>query len=244
MTTTTPVHFTMAGKTKPDPSPDISANHGFLMLGMKNLYLCHLPMYFMPAHTYQSIVEAEIEDSIWENYLKIKRETPSKPLIILNDEPMSLEGLVNSNSFLGQIFFSNENGDPVGATLGSTKVTIKKKLLFERLFKDSPDYPENLEYYLFGTNMDWHLSHYISKAPNFEQELDISISGTDEVMENGITKISLPSEKEKNRQPIKGDPLTKNEYTVTMQNGKELEISIVNRFWINNAMLNLKMPEQ
>ena len=241
MIMTMPIHFTMAGKTKPDPSPEISANHGFLMLGMKNLYLCHLPMYFMPAHIYQSIVEAEIEDSIWENCLKIKRETPSKPLIILNDKPMSLEGLVNSNSFLGQIFFANENGDPVGATLGSTKVTVKKKLLFEQLFENSPDYPENLEYYLFGTNMDWHLSHYISKAPNFEQELDISILGTDEVTVNGITKISFPSEKEKSRQPIKSDPLIKNEYTVTTQNGKELEISIVNRFWINNVMLNLPM---
>lgn len=238
---TTPIHFTMAGKTKPDPSPDISANHGFLMLGMKNLYLCHLPMYFMPAHTFQSILEAEVEDSIWENYLKLKRENPSKPLIVFNDKPMSLEGLVNSNSFLGRVFFANENGDPVGDTLGSTKVTIKKKLLFEQLFKNSPDYPVNLEYYLFGTNTDWHLSHYISKAPNFEQELDISILGTEEVKENEITKISFPSEKEKSRQPITSDPLTKNKYTVTMQNSKEFEISIVNRFWINNAMLNLPM---
>jgi len=106
---TTPIHFTMAGKTKPDPSPELASNHGFLMLGMKNLYLCHLPMYSMPAHTYQSIVEAEIEGSIWENYLKIKRETPSKSLIILNDKEMSLEGLVNSNSFHGQMFFANEN---------------------------------------------------------------------------------------------------------------------------------------
>jgi len=154
---------------------------------------------------------------------------------------MSLEELVNSNSFLGEVFFANENGDPVGDTLGSTKVTIKKKLLFEQLFKNSPDYPENLEYYVFGTNTDWHLSHYISKAPNFEQELDISILGTGEVMENEITKISFPSEKEKSRQQITSDPLPKNKYTVTMQNSKEFEISIVNRFWINNVMLNHPM---
>lgn len=240
MIMSTPKHFTMAGKTEPDLSPELESFHGFLMLGMKNLYLCHLPMYSMPAHTYQSIVKAEIENSLWENYLKIKRETPSKPLIILS-EKMSLEELVNSNSFPGEIFFSNEDGDPEGRTLGSAKVIIKKKLLFEQLFKDSPDYPENLEYYLFGTDTDWHLSHYISRARNFEQELDISISETNEIIEDGITKISFPSEIEKSGQPIESDPLTKNEYTVTMQNGKELEISIVNRFWINNAMLNLHM---
>lgn len=230
----------MAGKTEPDPSSDMSAGHGFLMLGIKKLYLCHLPMYFMPAHAFQSILEAEIEDSNWEKYLKIRRENPSKPLIILSDE-MGLEELVNSDSFHGLLFFANKDGDPVGDDLGSTKVIIKKKLLFEQLFENSPDYPENLEYYIFGTNMDWHLSHYISKAQNFEQELDISILGTDGVMENGISKISFPSEKEKSRQPIESDPLTENEYTIRMQNGKEIEISIVNRFWINNRMLNHPM---
>jgi hypothetical protein len=237
MIMTMPIHYTMAGKTRPDPSPELEASHGFLMLGTKNLYLCHLPMYFMPAHAYQSIVESEIEDTAWENYLKIKRENPSKPLIVLNDERMSLERLVNSNSFSGLIFSANEDGDPV-EEIGSTKVIIKKKLLFEQLFKESPDYPENLEYYLFGTNMDWHLSHFTSKWKNFEHELDISISGTNKVMENGITKISFPSVKEKSRQPISSDPLTDTGYTVTMQNGKEFEISITNRFWINNKPLN------
>jgi hypothetical protein len=195
----------------------------------------------MPAHTFQSILETEIEDSVMENYLKIKRETPSKPLIIFNETPMSLQELVNSEDFSGPIFFANDHGDPVGDSLDSTKVIIKKKLLFEQLFKNSPDYPGNLEYYLFGTNMDWHLSHFLSKAPNFEQELDISIPGTDKVMEAGITKISFPAEKEKSKQPITSDPLNDNEYTITMQNGKEFEISITNRFWINNEPLNHSM---
>ena len=236
-----PIHFTMAGLTKPSPSPDISANHGFLMLGMRNLYLCHLPMYSMPAHTYQAILLSEIEGSKMEDYLKLKRENPSKPLIIFNETPLSLEELVNSNSFFGPIYFANENGDPVGDSLGSAKVTIKKKLLFEQLFKDSPDYPENLEYYLFGTNSDLHLSHFLSKFPNFEQELDVSMSGTDEVKENGIFKISFPSVKEKSRQHITSDPLVANEYTITTPEGKEFKISIKNRFWINNGPLNLSM---
>jgi hypothetical protein len=236
-----PIHYTMAGMTMPDLSPEISSNHGLLMLGVRKLYLCHLPMYSMPAHTFQSILETEIEDSVMENYLKIKRETPSKPLIIFNETPMSLQELVNSEDFSGPIFFANDHGDPMGDSLGSTKVIIKKKLLFEQLFKNSPDYPENLEYYLFGTNMDWHLSHFLSKAPNFEQELDISIPGTDEVMEAGITKISFSAGKEKSRQPITSDPLNDNQYTITMQNGKEFEISITNRFWINNEPLNHSM---
>ena len=154
----------------------ILASHGFLMLGTKNLYLCHLPMYSMPAHSFQTIIEAEIEGSDMENYLKIKKENPAKPIIVLNESPMNLEKLVNSSSFFGQIFFANEHGDPM-EPISSTTVNIKKILLFNQLNKNSPDYPENLEYYLFGTNSDWHLSHFLSKAPNFEQELDISVSG-------------------------------------------------------------------
>lgn len=45
----------------------------------------------------------------------------------------------------------------------------------------SPDYHENLEYYLFGTSSDLYISHFLSKVPKFEQELDISMSGTGEI---------------------------------------------------------------
>jgi hypothetical protein len=221
------------------PTPAV---HGFLMLGTHNLYLCHLPMYHMPAHSYQTILEAEIEESAMKNYVKIKKETPAKPLIILNQSSMILEELVNSNSFNGPIHFANENGDPEGGPIGQTTVNIKKVLLFKQLNKDSPDYPENLEYYLFGTNPDWHLSHFLSKAPNFEQELDISVSGNlSDNEESQIIKILIPSVNEKSSQHITQDPLTKREYTITTENGEKFQIAITNRFWINNKILNQHM---
>ena len=106
--------------------------------------------------------------------------------------------------------------------------------------KNTPTYPKNLEYYLFGADSDWHLSHYLSKAPNFEQELDISMSGnlSDKIKESKIIKISISSVKEKSRQHITHDPLTKNDYTITTENGDKFPISISNRFWINNIPLN------
>ena len=156
---------------------------------------------------------------------------------------MILENLVNSSSFFGAIYFANEQGDPIGDPISSTTITIKKILLFKQLNKNSPDYPENLEYYLFGTNSDWHLSHFLSKAPNFEQELDISISGnlSDKIKESEIIKISIPSVNEKSRQHITHDPLTQNDYTIATENGTKFQISITNRFWINNGPLNHSM---
>ena len=216
--------------------------HGFLMLGTNSLYLSHLPMFNVPAHSYQTILEAEIDGSHMKNYLKIKKENPAKPIIISNLEPIRLEKLVNSNSFVGQITFADVNGDPIGEPLISPEITvnIKKILLFKQLNKNSPTYPKNLEYYLFGTNSDWHLSHYLSKSPNFEQELDISMSGnlSDKIKESKIIKISISSVKEKSRQHITHDPLTKNDYTITTENGDKFPISISNRFWVNNIPLN------
>jgi hypothetical protein len=172
---------------------DLVARHGFLMLGTKNLYLCHLPMYNMAAHLFQTILEAEIEGPEMEKYLRLRNEKPSRPIIVLNESPMVLEEFANSKSFFGEISFANENGDPV-ELLGTTDVNVKKILLFQQLNKNSPDYPEHLEYYLFGTNSDWHLSYLLSKAPNFEQELDVSISGIQpNNKEPEIFKVTIPS---------------------------------------------------
>jgi hypothetical protein len=175
-----------------------------------------------------------------KNYVKIKKETPAKPLIVLNQSSIILEELVNSNSFFGPIHFANEQGDPIGDPISSTTVNIKKILLFKQLNKNSPDYPEHLEYYLFGTNSDWHLSHLLSKAPNFEQELDISISGDlPDSEESHIIKISIPSVNESSSQQITKDPLTQNDYIIETENADKFPITITNRFWINNSMLNM-----
>jgi hypothetical protein len=195
----------------------------------------------MAAHSFQTILEGQIEGPAMKNYLKIKNKNPAKPVIVLNKSPMILEELANSSSFFGPIHFANKNGDPVGNPISETRVNIKKILLFKQLNKNSPDYPENLEYYLFGTNSDWHLSHFLSKAPNFEHELDISISDhfSDSKKESKIIKISIPSVNEKSKQHIKVDPLTQKDYNIETENGDKIQISITNRFWLNNKILNL-----
>jgi len=196
----------------------------------------------MPKHSFQTIIEAEIEESEMKKFLRIRNENPARPIIVLNNEEMVLEELANSSSFFGPIHFANENGDPDGDPISETTVNIKKILLFKQLNKNSPDYPEHLEYYLFGRESDWHLSHSLSKAPNFEQELDISLSGnlSNGNKESEIIKISIPSINEKSRQPIEVDPLTQNDYTIQTEKGDKFQISITNRFWINNGPLNPK----
>jgi hypothetical protein len=126
--------------------------------------------------------------------------------------------------------------------------------LFKELDPTGDDYPENLTYYLFGTDSDFHLSHVLTIAPNFQQELDISLhnlkltgdktihdilNGSD----SGPTIVSIPDLEEKNNQPILQDPLDKSDYTISIDsddtNGASTgKISILNKFWINNGPLN------
>jgi hypothetical protein len=107
-----------------------------------------------------------------------------------------------------------------------------------------------LTYYLYGTNSEFHLSHLLSKAPNFEQELDVTLSGdiSEKIKEldSEIIKVSIPSLNERSKQPISIDPLTKSEYTIRMDDvdNEAVEVSgkikIINKFWINNGPLNFK----
>ena len=224
-----------------DSHEDLKGTHNFLMLGTKNLYLCHLPMYNMPPHVFQTILEAQIEASEMEKYLRLKKENPARPIIVQNHQSeMILEELANSSSFFGRICFANEDGDPIDDnSISKTDVKVNKILLFNQLNKNTPDYPEHLEYYLFGTNSDWHLSHLLTKAPNFEQELDISISGSLlNNKESEIFKISITAEAERSKQPITKDPLAKSDYEIVTEKTDKFQISIKNRFWINNSMLN------
>ena len=202
-------------------------------------------MFLAAPHSYQAILEVSLESSDKEAYLRTKNQNQGKPLIFLNKKPSFLKDIVNSHSFLADGYFANQNGDPDPANhpfMASSNVSVDEILVFERLDPTKPDYPDDLTYYIFGSNSEFHLSHLLTKAPNFEQELDIRLSGDipNKINESKskITKISIPSEKEKTRQPINRDPLTQSEYAVTMEDGTTGKVSIGDKFFINNASLN------
>src|SRR3954452_6010867 len=99
-----------------------------------------------------------------------------KPLIIFEPKPMSLEEIANSKSFQCDLFIANNNGDPDGDPLiNNLNISVKQNILFEPLNQNN-DYPENISYYLYGRDSEYHLSHILTKAPNFQQEIDVSLS--------------------------------------------------------------------
>jgi hypothetical protein len=223
----------------------MSAIHGFLMMGTNQLFLCHLPMFYMPPHSFQVILQADLPNNDMASYIKIRNENAGKPLIIQNVEEKALKDLSNPGSFNAQGYFADNDGDPVdNPFMQSTTIKVSKAVLFEQL-NTNQEYPEKLTYYLYGTDSEFHLSHLLSKAPNFEQEMNVSLSG--EILNKfkqsnyQIMKVSIPSLNEKNNQPITSDPLTQSEYPIRTDDGTTGSISIEAKFWINNTSLNMPM---
>ncbi|MFZ0511537.1 MAG: hypothetical protein WAM14_08020 [Candidatus Nitrosopolaris sp.] len=225
----------------PQETPD---KHSFIMMGTANLFICHLPMFFAPNHSYQTILEVELPKTDNDAYLRTRNENPGKPLIITNSNPMFLRDIVNSNSFQAFASFADPDGTPLDNFIESTIVTKKGTVLFEPLNPNS-QYAPSLTYYLYGSDSDVHLSHVLRKAPNFEQELDVILSGniSSKVKEPNfmLAKVLIPSLKDspsldESRYPK--DPLTKKEYQVTMDDGTTGGISVSANFFINNWSLN------
>jgi len=151
--------------------------HGFLILGEKELCICHLAMFSVPDHRYQVILQVEIPENDMAIYRKIRKEIPDKSLIVMNNRRMLLKELVDSGLYSAYVSFADDDGNPIDEkVIESTTVTIKKILLFKKLDPTGDDYPENLSYYLYGTDSEeYHLSHVLTKAPNFQQELDVTV---------------------------------------------------------------------
>ena len=51
-------------------------SHGFIIMGTGNLFLCHLPMFFMPNHSYQVILEVQLAKIDKNTYLTTRNQNP------------------------------------------------------------------------------------------------------------------------------------------------------------------------
>jgi hypothetical protein len=219
-------------------TPDL---HGFVMMGMAKIFFCHLAMLHVNNHRYQLIFPAEIGANDMEVYLKTRKENPNKALIIGNHNPMILKDLIAAGSFLADAYIGMP--DSTSKPFLTPTVNVKTPLLFQHLDPDAEDYPEYITYYIYGTDSELHISHLISKAPNFQQELDIKASSSvsDRIKnKSGIIKISIPSMDEKKIQPIRDDPLTEQQYNIRMENGSINMIEIQSKYWFDITMLNMK----
>lgn len=175
-----------------EPRP---ATHAFVLLGDQTVYGCHLGMFHMPEHHYQVIIQVTLgrddkyEDAR-EKYLKEQKLRPAVTFVVINPpgKEMLLPEMLDKRSFPAEIWavpdtdFAKKEIIVTGLT-----VTIDK-VLYDRKFNPEEIPPVKPRYLLFGSSDRAHMTHYMTKDPDYQLTLDLdSISGlTSEQLANGV----------------------------------------------------------
>ncbi|KAI0869502.1 pyridoxal-dependent decarboxylase domain-containing protein [Hypoxylon argillaceum] len=143
-------------------APDV---HNFLIQGIDEIYLIHLPMFHVANHRQQLIVPVEFDKESAEKYIAMKNSNPSEPMILVTQYKTMLKDVVeNQGSFKAQIM-TKESGIIlrdievlVGQTVVSRPLNSKYRL---------NDYPASfMPFYLYGNENEANIDHVITRAPN------------------------------------------------------------------------------
>ena len=178
--------------------------HNMMVVGEKNVYLSHLPM-FMTPHNFQVILEATLtsrDASVQHVYTEDRRNNPQTKMYTLKpEESFKLTSLFTPkpparSSFKGTIVRGHlERGGEEIDGLAGVDVNIKRVIYAQKLARDSFK-PEQLTYLLFGSPQELFLAHVIGRPPDFDQILRVSVDRafTEEELQRGVRVTILDRE--------------------------------------------------
>ncbi|MEU6867514.1 hypothetical protein ABZ924_30465 [Streptomyces sp. NPDC046876] len=174
------------------------AGHGMAVMGEETVYLSHLPMFAMPVHAFQVLLEVTLDNeagNAHKVYVEDRRQTGTD-LYTLDPEPFRISDLVTPagqpalTSFDGTLYRGHfERGGT--AIVDPVRVDVRRVVHFRHLDEQDPR-PPVLTYLAFGKGGELFLAHRIVTPPDFDQHLQVgnvrSVSGvslTDELLAKG-----------------------------------------------------------
>ena len=164
----------------------VAAVHNMVLVGGHRVLLSHLPM-FMSPHDAQVIVEAKfVKDGKDANalYFADHASNPSLSFYTVKPEPFAIQELFqaepaqrlrtrfNATVFRGHL----EKGGTTVKSLADIEVQITR-VVHAHGFAGAAKSP-TLTYVLFGDDKELFMAHLISKAPDFDQIVAVTASGT------------------------------------------------------------------
>jgi len=174
---------TMQSKPSTDRVNDAPSQHGMFMVGINVLFLTHMPMLTMEEHMYQVILRASLPPDVAAQYRTLRLKNPAKPYNLQNvqSDQFTLPQLKTREvaSFKATIYdgYSNQgDGTPGPALFNSEKdpiAVVVDEVIYFRHFDFAFAYPELMTYILYGFGGEAHLSHYISRDPDFQHVLTL-----------------------------------------------------------------------
>lgn len=141
--------------------------HGFVMQGLDQIHLVHIPMFQMANHRWQLIITAEFPENVKQRYQQLRKENPTKFYTVANTQKELLEDMVKPGI---EIEWRLDEGIPASGTepimtfkLSDIRVVVRESMFFNAL---AQAYPGQMPFYLYGSNAEAHLDHVLKKAPN------------------------------------------------------------------------------
>ncbi|HVG18609.1 MAG TPA: hypothetical protein VNI02_06115 [Blastocatellia bacterium] len=158
-----------------------------LIVGQEAIYLSHLPMFKAPGfdspHRYQVILEAGFTKAGANPeaiYAKDRKTHPLTRIYTLNPEEFILPSLISPaatpalNKFKANVFRGHLEKSGKKLLITDAEVSVKNVIHF-REFDPNAASLTQLEYILFGKGKELFLAHFITRPPDFDQVLSISI---------------------------------------------------------------------
>ena len=176
----------------------VKAVHNMVVVGERRIFLSHLPM-FMPPHNAQVILEATLVkqgQNIDAVYFADRANNRTVRFYTLQPQSFVLQDLLRADpphpaptQFAATIFRGHlEKGGVAIDALTNIEVHVKQ-VVHAHSFEGGDKLP-TLTYVMFGDDHERFLTHFISKAPDFDQLLSVSATGqlpTPEELQRGAT---------------------------------------------------------
>jgi hypothetical protein len=160
-----------------DPIIDLPGDHGFFMFGDKVLYLSHMPMFTVEKHMYQVVLRVTLPDEVMRPY-RADRFASAWNLTNTDDVftlPQIKDGSLTSYSVDVFRDYSNADAAPIDPPLAKDVTLQVDEVLHFRHFDVDIPRPDHLTYLLFGRDGEAHLSHYITRDPDFQHIVTLGV---------------------------------------------------------------------
>jgi len=176
--------------------------HNMAVVGHHRIFLSHLPM-FMAPHDSQVILEAHFlkqGKNLDDIYAADRAAHPEVRFYTLSPEPFVLQELFQGDAthpprthFKATVFRGHleKGGEPIGAL---TDIDVQVTVVHAHGFAGT-DKGTALTYVMFGDEPELMLAHFVTKAPDFDQILSVSATGSlptpDELQRGPMVDIAL-----------------------------------------------------
>jgi hypothetical protein len=236
----------------PGPIIEDSGNHGFFMFGTDVVYASHMPMFTMEKHMYQVELRVSLPEEVMNEYRAgIKADPTPWNFINTDNNKFTLAQIKNGalTSYPVDVYKSYDGSDPVGDPVASGVPLTVEEVVHFRHFELDIARPDHLTYLLFGRSGEAHLSHYITRDPDFQHIVTLGSApswlSSDQLAAGAVVCLA-----DVLSQPVPcSNPLTTTSYKVLFEGRQDatatLDLARASTIWFSTGnMLNATDPCQ